>query len=503
MYLQSYTGMRRKKGKCRWCLPLMHVVGALFFLIPNAVAQQTLLESLQAAKQNGTEIRKQESRIRAADADIFNATAVLMPDVFLEVGAGTYTRKPAYPPKHSSVRERGGYSNINLKASQLLFDSGERKFVIDAAYMKKKVEASRLKLIEQQTLMNATKAHYNVIYSRSVVAELKSQLKVVRGETEKETRRFENGAATLQEVSLVGAYQASVERAFLEAETDLRKSLQNYKQQSGRTPVKHLLANNNWLKLPKTISEAIETAKSEHPVLALNQSLADQMVAQGKAQEVSFRPKLYLEGNISKGERPEHAYTDVASIGFRLAIPLVSQTAIEKSVLPEKEELLRHPLDADAIFADILNDVETVFLSVADSWKKLSVSRRAAKNARLAYEAARLGRDEHLLSTSDMLEVHAVMLDANLQKLRIERELRIAEYALLFSIGRLTLDSLDNSLERIPVPTPRVIMFPSEKGKAKAEGVSDNVDYWQGLRAAFVNRSRAERVIHRNVDNDR
>ena len=145
------------------------------------------------------------------------------------------------------------------------------------------------------------------------------------------------------------------------------------------------------------------------------------------------------------------------------------QTAIETNVLPGKEELLRHQLDADAIFADILNDVETVFLSVADSRKKLGVSRRAAKNTRLAYKAARLGRDEHLLSTSDMLEVHAIMVDANLQKLRIERELRIAEYALLFSIGRLTLDSIDKSLERIPVPTPRVIMFPSHNRKGKAE----------------------------------
>jgi len=448
---------------------------------PKALAENTLFDAMLGAQENSTSLERQQSKIRSAVADIAIARAALQPQIFVEVGAGVFTRKELGTSESQRTDELRSFSNVGLSFTQTIWDGYERNHAIDAKLKRKLAEQSRLEYFKQQEFMNAIKAYFNLQHDRAVKSILQYHLDIVKREAALEANRYEHNEATLTDVALVRSYLGTIETAYLSAGASLANSIARYKKETGLVPNGGFQAFDIGKLQPSTLDEAIKVALVEHPLLQTNRYLAEQASHQLSKEQAKTHPKLYVNGQVSSGEFPNHQNREIASLGLRLKVPLFQERVTKNRIVLGQEAKFRAELKQRDEMQQILEDVEFVFNAAATARGHVQSARRTSSSAAEAYKSAVEERDFKLRSTPEMFEVHSLYYQALLDEIDAERNLHLAEYGVLFSMGRLTPFLPNQMIVSVPVPRPKIETFEVQNGFGSTND-DGSPDHWEGLR---------------------
>lgn len=402
---------------------------------------ETLADALISAYRNSNLLDQNRAVLRAADEDLAQAVAALRPTVTLGLGANWVRAAP--PTLPDAARRDSLRAALDLTAQLTVLDFGRGKLAKDAA--REGIMATREALVdlEQQVLLGAVQAYVGVQLSQEILALRQSNVRLITQELRAAQDRFEVGEITRTDVAIAEARLASARSLLADAEGDLMVARESYKLAVGAYPG-NLARLPAAPRLPASLSEAREIALRTHPAIKQAQresTLADINVARAKAET---RPTVTLRGSM--GLESGGVRTD--SLGLSLNQTLYAGGRLNSLA---RQAMARR----DAVKSALLQTTALVDQGLGNAWANLSVATASIESGRLQVTSAQTAfdgvREEARLgarTTLDVLNAEQELLSARVTRVSAEATRYISVYALLSSMGLLTVDHL-----KLGIPT--------------------------------------------------
>lgn len=403
---------------------------------------QTLPEALAASYRNSSILESSRALLRVSDESVSQAVAVLRPVINLVA-----TSQGRFADSSASQGMSGRDSltgTLRLTMDLLLSDGGSQKLAIKAA--EEGVLAARQTLVEteQNVLLGAVRAYYDVLrYSRLLTLE-RNNLRLISTELDAARNRFRLGAITRTDVSAVEARLASARSAVALREGELSIARETYRLEVGEYPGS-LEFSPLIVELPSSLEEATETARRNHPSIIRAQHTAAAADFNVQRSETVLNPRVSLGGSVALDrdlERWSGSGSTTSTISLTANMPLYSGGA--------NMALLRQGLavSQQARF-DLLQAVRSAEQRVASAWARFEIAsasitarREQVESAQIAYNGMREEAALGLRSTLDVLDTEQRLLSARTDLITAETDRDVSVYALVASMGRLTAAGL-------------------------------------------------------------
>ncbi len=411
--------------------------GAVAFAAVHAAQADSLTDALIGAYRTSGLIEQNRALVRAADEDVAGAVAALRP-VLNYVASADYVFREVETNLGPIDEEETRYA-FGLNVDWLIYNFGASRYAIDAA--KEAVLAAReaLRGVEQQVLLRAVQAYFNVLRATEFVDLAEGSVRVISRELQATRDRFEVGEVTRTDIALAEARLAASRSTRAAALGELARSREEYRAVVGqypgpleRAPAPPAIVS--------SLEEALGIARQRHPSIAEAQrrtQVAEMQVLQAGA---SMGPSLTASAGISWDE--EFAEPDNA-VGLRLTGPIYQGGELSSALRQTRA-------NRDAQRGALHSAVRQVELEVGNAWSVLRVTDASIEANRREVEASDValqGTTEELRlgarTTLDVLNAEQDLLDAraNLVSTQIDRQ--IAVYALWRSMGILSVKELN------------------------------------------------------------
>mgnify|MGYP002621533272 CR=1 FL=1 len=428
-----------------WNRAIIGAVLGVGLALSAPLRAETLPDALIAAYRNSNLLEQNRALLRVRDEDVASAVAALRPVVdFVARASYTYTEflRPVGGVLRTGVND-GTRSSLGLTVDLMLYDGGATEYRIAAA--KELVLATRQALIdvEHRVLLSAVAAYMDVKLQIETVALRQSNVRVIERELSAARDRFELGEITRTDVAIAEARLAGARANLSAAEGDLAVARETYKLAIGHYPQRLAAAP----ALPRTadnVAQARDVARrTHHAIKQAQHEVAAAELEMLRAAAV-MRPRVGIGANLGIADSGLQNH----SLSLTMSKRLYQGGAMSAAY---RQAMARR----DAGRAGLHQRVAEVDQAVGDSWARLAVARarieaseRQIRAARTAYEGVREEATLGARTTLDVLNAEQELLDAQAQRLQAVTAQYTATYALLSSMGLLTVEHL-----RLGIPT--------------------------------------------------
>lgn len=423
--------------------PLRRLAGvalaAAFALSAGAAARaETLTDTLIDAYKNSHLLDQNRALLRAVDEDVAQAVAALRPIIDFVIN-GDYLQSNFN--REGFISATDGYSAVataELVARLTLFDSGANRLAVDAA--KEAVLATRAALVgvEQVVLLDAVRAYMGVLAALENVRVAENNVRVLTTALQATRDRFEVGEVTRTDVSLAESRLAAGQSNLVAARGDLATAREFFKLAVGRYPG-DLQGIPPLPDLPGEVDGVRAIAVRTHPDIVQAQHVVSQSELNLARSQAAQGPTITGNARVAVEDNGD----EFSGIGLSL-----NQTLYAGGALYAAERQAR--ADVQGARASLLQTVRRIEQEAGNAWAVLAISRaqitataRQVEAARLAFEGtveeARLGAR----TTLDVLDAEQEVLNARVAQIQAQTDQYVAAYAVLASMGLLTVSHLD------------------------------------------------------------
>jgi outer membrane protein len=334
-------------------------------------------------------------------------------------------------------------TTASLVAEWVLYAGNSRRLAIEAA--RETVLAARQGLVsvEQQVLLDAVTAYFNVWRDLQVVDVREANVRVVTQQLRAARDRFEVGEDTRTDVAQAEARLAQARSALAAAHGQLEISRELFALAVGRYPGS-MSGPGALPGLPRSEAEAEALARQNAPTILQLQhevTAADLAVEGARA---SYRPTITLDGRATNTfESPlPGGEGEGASIGLTLTQPIY-----RGGQLASLERQAR--AQAAAVRATLNQQARINVQIMGNAWAQLRIANaqiQAADQqiaaAELAFEGVREEASLGARTTLDVLNAEQDVLDARISRIEAQTSLYLAAYSILSAGGLLTVEHL-------------------------------------------------------------
>lgn len=406
------------------------------FLTAPPVQADTLADALTSAYNNSGLIEQNRALLRAADEDVAQSVAALLPVISWSLSAD-----------RTGVRLTDEWAadnttTLTLSGSLSLYDGGSNRLAIDA--QKEIVLSTRqtLRGIEQSVLLTAVQAYMAVVRDREFVELRRSNVSVITQEFRAAQDRFDVGEVTRTDVALAEASLAEARSLLASAEGTLAQSVEAYRVAIGRDP--GAVGATSPAPVSQTLTEAKAFAARNNPSVLEGQHAVAAAELNVRRAHAARLPSVDLSTSVgSILETDETGQYDFAEIGLSLSGPIYSGGAISSQVrqLQSNRDASRAGLHLTQLSVE--QEVGNAFASLRVARASRQASEQQIRAARVAFQGIREEATLGSRTTLDVLNAEQELLDAQVNSISAQADEVIASYALLSAMGLLTAEHLN------------------------------------------------------------
>lgn len=417
-------------------------------LAPSAFAQ-TLEEALSAAYNSNPTIAAERARQRATKELTPQALAGALPQI---TGGASYTRTdgsqtldgaafgdPSAPPFTRDFNLRT--TSYQVTGEQAVF-TGFRNFnAIRAARARVKAGAAGLAVVEQDVLLRAAGAYFDVARDTKVVGANVNNVEVLIRQKREADLRFEVGEVTRTDVAQAEARLAQARANLSTARARLAVSRAGFSEIIGAEP--GVLEEDPVLPaVPPSLEESLSVSRQGAPSIvrarmaerAQKRNLA---VARGQ-----FSPTVSLTARYQFSDEPslfaledeQFAYGARASVPIFLGGLNISRAREAKALHDQsRRQVEEAERRADAAVTGSWEQLQGALANIVSATAQVEASRLALSGVR---REAQLG----VRTTLDVLDAEQEFLNAQVSLANAERDSRLATFQLLAAMGALGPD---------------------------------------------------------------
>jgi outer membrane protein len=408
------------------------LVGALSATAPSA---ETLADALAHGYENSGLLEQNRALLRAADEDVAQAVASLMP--VINWAAQATLSYPGSPLANISIGESQLAANVSLSASLTLYDGGQTQFAIEA--QKETVLGTRQSLlgVEQQVLLRIVQAYMDVRRATEFVALRQNNVRLITQELRAAQDRFEVGEVTRTDVALAEARLAAARSQLAAEEGALVRAVEEFRAAVGRAPGN--LQPTGAARIAQSVPEAKAIAQRNHPSILQAQHAVTAAELGILRAEAAMGPSVSLTGQVGLNENLDAG----AQIGVQVGGPIYQGGRLSSQV---RQFMARR----DAARAALLVTAQSVDQNVGNAFAFLQVARagieaseRQVRAATVAFEGIREEAALGARTTLDVLNAEQELLNARANLISAQVDETIASYSVLAAMGLLTAQNLN------------------------------------------------------------
>ncbi len=422
------------------------VTAATVALAAPEARSQTLADTLVAAYRNSNLLEQNRALLRAADEDVVQARAALLPVVNFIAGASASERQTRIAGLPTQTG-RSSQISARVAAEMTLFDFGRGAAGVEVARAQVLALRSGLIGVEQSVLLRAIAAFVEMRTATQVIGLRQSNTRLIEQELRAARERFELGDSTRTDVAIAEARLAAARSALAAAEGDLEIAREEFRLAVGRAP-EQLSALPALPRMPSSLDAAQATARANHPAIAQAQH---QVRAAELQSDIARRQRFgTVRGEVSAGisdgraqETTRRGTTTDINAGITYNVPIYSGGRLPST---ERQAIAQQQGQSFALHqtvAEIQQDVASNWSRLAVARARLEASDQQIEASRAAFEAVRAEAELGARTTLDVLNAEQELLDAQFARIEASAALQFASYALLESTGMLTVGALN------------------------------------------------------------
>jgi outer membrane protein len=413
--------------------------------LTGAARSETLGQTLAWAYEYSGLLEQNRALLRAADEDVAQAVSQLRPIINW---TADITRDFGRARGNNLINTTRSTSfNTGITLELLLFDFGETRFRIDAA--KETVLATResLRSIEQQVLLRAVAAFYDVQRNRQFVSLRQNNLRLLRQELRAARDRFEVGEVTRTDVAQAEARVASTEGELAQAQGNLAQAVEEYRAVVGRTP--------DTLQTPRglpNLSAGVDASKNiasrNHPDILQAQRQVASADLTILAADAAMKPRFSVQGRVGIGEDLDSSdYNRSGSIGLNMTAPIYQGGLLSSAKRQAQAQRDAARGNLHVVRNAVLQDVGNAFAILRSARVVRAASREQVRAAQVAFRGVREEATLGARTTLDVLNAEQELLDARSNLISADVDVAIAAYQVLSAIGQLTAKDLNLNVQ--------------------------------------------------------
>ncbi|NDV01491.1 TolC family outer membrane protein [Pseudoroseicyclus tamaricis] len=410
---------------------LMRAATAALLAAPlaDAARAETLADAMAHGYEHSGLLEQNRALLRAADEDVAQANATLLPVVNWSASAS------------STFDTFGGLqdlvsANLQLSSQLTVYDGGAGRLAIAA--QKENVLATRASLInvEQQVLQGVVEAYLNLRLAQEFVSMRENNVRLITRELRAAEDRFEVGEITRTDVSLAEAQLAAARSALAAEQGGLVRAVYEFQVAVGREP-----GTLQWpgpAPINRTLAEAKAWALRNHPSIIQAQHAVAAAELNIERAQAALGPNV----SVSAGVGIDQDSNVGRNFSLSLSGPVYQGGRLSSQI---RQFMSRR----DASRAQLLLTAQQVEQAVGNAWSFLEVARSSAVAYERQVDAASVAfdgvREEASLgsrTTLDVLNAEQELLDARTNLISAQVDETIASYAVLAAMGLLTAQSL-------------------------------------------------------------
>jgi outer membrane protein len=438
---------------------------------------ETIFGALSKAYQNNSQLNSARAGVRVTDEGVAIAKSGYRPTI---AGSASIDYSVTRGPLSASVGGGTGTSRVTngsfgIQIDQTLFDGFQTKNNVAGAEAEVQASNENLRNTEQNILYSAAAAYMDVIRDRQVAALTEQNLKFMTEQVRAARSRLEVGEGTRTDVAQAEAQRSSAIAQLSAARAQALASAATYRQIVGDDPGKLKAAPPLTKLLPRNIDSAFAMAANEHPAILATEHAVDAAAFAVKSAEGALLPQVSASAGMSRNYQDTNLpgvghdstdYSNSASIGATLTIPIYQGGRVSAQVRQNKESLSQARIEVDV-------SRDQVRQAVASAWSQYTAARESVDANRALVSAAQLALDGVIeernvgqRTTLDVLNAQNDVTTAKIDLASSEHDVVVASYAIVLAIGHLSVDRLGLQV---------AVYHPEEHYKAVK-------DKWYGLR---------------------
>lgn len=415
---------------------------SLLFASSNVSSAETISQALSHAYAHNPTLNAARAQLRVTNEGVAIAKSGYRPNIY---ATGTASKIWNRNDLGSSTIRTGTFG---IDIDQTIFDGFATKNAVRSAVSGVKTVRENLRNTEQNVLLNAAISYMDVIANKSILGFRQQSLTFLKEQVRSEQTRFDVGESTRTDVAQArGRLEAS--RAQLSnAKSNYEIAISQYKRYVGKKPGKLTFPKRSFANIPKSMNSALKIAMQNHPALLATRHNVDQALYNVKQSEGSLLPSVNVNGSLDRVANSATGNREEASVTAKLSVPLYQRGQVSATIRQNKETLGRSRIlvnemqdQVQQAIVQSYNERQSAIQSVAANKSQLSASRLALEGA---IEERRVGQR----TTLDVLDTQQEVINAQIALIQSQRNLVVANYAILSSVGSLSASNLSLNAKR-------------------------------------------------------
>ncbi len=413
----------------------------LLFAAPSYARAETLNQALTSAYLTDPRLEAARARLRAVDENVAQAKSGYRPTV-----AGSAEVSHDYLRTNPSLPGDGSLwpSGFEVGVDQPVFTGFQTLNAIREAEAAVRAERANLRRDEQVTLLEGVTFYMDVITNQAIVKLQRNNVNVLSRELKATKDRFSVGEVTRTDVAQSEARRARSISDLDAAQANLRNSRGEFERVVGHPPAQLVEPQPIDRLLPRTLEEAANIGEAENPTV-VTAAFAERAAEHNKDKiRGEFLPTFDIQATYQRrfDSGPFSEYFENSNVRGVLSVPLYQAGDVSARVRQAEQQ-------RQAAFQGIEDARVSTRSNVVTAWSELLRARAQLVSDRAEVEANTIAltgvREEEKVGQRtilDVLNAEQELLDSQVALVGSRRDVVIASYAVLASIGRLSVADL-------------------------------------------------------------
>jgi outer membrane protein len=425
------------------------------FVVINASAQDgkmSLKQCIETALTNNIQVKQVGLQADAAEVNLKQAKANLLPDLNGNFGYGFNQGRNVDPLTNSYINQQLTSSNIGLSSGVILFNGMRLQNLIKQNSLTHEANKMDLQQSKDNLTLNVILVYLQVLSNEDVLATAKAQTEVTRKQVERMEILVKEGAIANYQLADLKGQLGNEEISIISSQNALQQSklslcqLMNIDYKSGlqlektdiefpsakyansaadvyQTSLQTLaLIKANDLKI-QSAEKGIKISQSGfYPTLSLGanlgssySSLAQTLTPTNVTQEQTGS-YVIISGNQNPVLRQQQNYSASKTgytkqlnnnlgtfVGFNLQIPLFNSFQTKNRIKLSKINLSNTKLEADNAKIQLKQNIETAHLNMTTSFDRYKVLTEQVKNFEESFRAAEVRFNSGVINSAEYL----------------------------------------------------------------------------------------------------
>ena len=429
------------------CKRLRALGGALLFVAGvglggSGAGAETLKQALGATYKYNPRLDAARAIQRATDEEVPRALSGYRPSI-------TGSADTSF--EHQTTRAAGGGSSTTdsnprgyqIGAIQPIFRGFRTKNAVSAAEATVRAQWETLRITEGQVLLEAVTAYMDVVRDQAILTLRENNVTVLTRDLKATEDRFQVGEVTRTDVAQAQARRASAVAALDLARANLKSSRATFERVVGHPPSR-LVEPGPSSQVPKGQNDAVETSARESPNVVA--ALYREQAARFNVDLIRGErlPTVQLEANYGRRFEPQESVeaAETTTVTGRVTVPFYTGGEVEARVRQAKHTHVQRLQEIEQARTEVREQVVT-------AWSQLEAAKAAVESDKISVEANRVAlagvREEERVGQRTLLDVlnaEQELLNSEVTLVTDRRNLVVASYSVLSTIGRLNAQEL-------------------------------------------------------------